>query len=139
MFPTLAASSDFLKGPLVEISVCTWCHLLDGPIFLKGPLVEISVCTWRPVLDAPTFSQGSLSRNFCVHLVSSTGWAVFSQGSLSRNFYVRLVSCVGWSNLFSKVHESKFLCAPGVLCLMALLFLKCPSMVFFVCTGRPLR
>ena len=35
-------------------------------LFLKGPLVEISVCTWCPALDGPTFSQESINPNSCV-------------------------------------------------------------------------
>ena len=43
-------------------------------LFLTGPLVEISVCTWRHALDGRTFSQWSLDGKFCVHLVSCAGW-----------------------------------------------------------------
>ena len=74
-------AKDLIKSNLC----CEPSKLLRAPgvlcwmaqLFLKGPLVEISACTWCTVLDGPSFSQRSLSRNFCVHLVYCAGWPDF--------------------------------------------------------------
>ena len=54
-------------------------------LFLRGPLVEISVCTWRTVLDGPTFSQRSLGRSSSSSSSSSSSNSNSSGSSTKSN------------------------------------------------------